>query len=781
MEMKNNKYLNFYQEEKFICFSMKEPITTYDNKGKESKKVCFPVGWEMFDNYSHFDVNHQTVFIQTGERSNITVVDIDDKKIYDDLLKTHPDLEDCYTVETNKGYHIYFKYIKSLKQTTNINGIKGIDIRNDRGCVIAPPTKYKLLNGEIAKYKYLGGEILDIPTSLLNLFTVKNKIVKKGIKEERKEFHNDIKTKEIVKLINCLDCSKAEDYDSWIKIGMILYNELKEEGRLIFHKFSQVCEEKYDEDETNKKYDSFSTNKEDKLTIGTLKFLAKEDNPEKYDELYKSSNASIKSTFTMLEKDIAEYVISNVLKNDFVCTETKPAEFYYFNGNTWVLDTKNQKILKMIYDDLIKEYESLIITTTNEDEKEIIRNIIIKLKGKLCFINSIIEWIAILTLNVNFFEIVDENPDLLAFDNGIYEIKTKTFREGKREDYITKTTGYDFPSEKDKDYGHKEDIEKFLKQVFPDEEVRNFVIQTQAQALSGRKTEDLIYTHTGRGGNGKTILIEILKNVFGGYFLNIPVSMLTKANNKGHNDPDPYMGRWKGVRYGMANEPKDGASFNDSLIKNIGSQESLEYRMLYSNKVLELHPQLKLNIYCNNKLRFNADDGGIGRRMCVVDYISKFAEEVDEANNIYLIDSELSHKVKDWKKDYMRLLLNLHQNNYKHNPPASVVKSSRMYIDENNDVLKFVNEFYEKTNNNNDFITLKDIKMEYQNNKQYEQTKLKNLKESLEKIFNTNFIEDKKIKGRKYRSVILGWKLKRELDDDDDDDDDNDEKKSPLD
>ena len=109
-------------------------------------------------------------------------------------------------------------------------------------------------------------------------------------------------------------------------------------------------------------------------------------------------------------------------------------------------------------------------------------------------------------------------------------------------------------------------IENVLKQVFPNEEVRNFVIQTQAQAFSGRKIEDLIYTHTGRGGNGKSILIENLKNVFGDYFLNIPVVMLTKANNNGHNDPDPYMAKLKGIKYGMSNEPKDGASFNNSII-----------------------------------------------------------------------------------------------------------------------------------------------------------------------------------------------------------------------
>jgi hypothetical protein len=121
----------------------------------------------------------------------------------------------------------------------------------------------------------------------------------------------------------------------------------------------------------------------------------------------------------------------------------------------------------------------------------------------------------------------------------------------------------------------------------------------------------------------------------------------------------------------------------------------------------------------------------------------------------------------------MKLLLSLHRNDYKHLPPTAVVNSSKMYIDDNNDVLKFVNEFYEKTNNNEHFILLKDIKVLYQNNKQYEQTKLKCLKESLEKIFNTNFIDDKKIKNKKYRSVILGWKKKN--------DDEEEDEENPLD
>ena len=311
----------------------------------------------------------------------------------------------------------------------------------------------------------------------------------------------------------------------------------------------------------------------------------------------------------------------------------------------------------------------------------------------------------------------------------------------------------------------------FLKQIYPNEDVRNFVLQTQAQSISGRKTADTIYTHTGRGGNGKSILIEILKAMFGDYYYEVPVAMLTKANNKGHNDPDPYMAQLKGVRFGMANEPKDGASFNDQLIKNIGSQESLKYRLLYSNDTVELNMQLKLNIFCNNKLKFNGEDGGLGRRMCVIDYISKFTNQPNEANNIYQMNEKLSDEVKHWKQDYMNMLIKLHQNDYKHNPPIEIIKASQTYINENNDVYKFVQDTLEFTNNNNDFVLLKDLKEMYAHNKEYEQAKLKTLKNSLEIIFGNSFLEKKKIKNKDYRSVMLGWKRIVESSADSDDED----------
>ena len=169
--MENKNIFEMFENNNFVYFSRPGPITTYAKDGKEIKKLPFPkdFSWKIInkDNYNEFfNCDDKSFYIITGEMSNITVIDFDKVELYEQLIEDIPELKNHFTVKTKKGYHIYFKYNESLPNTTNINKLVGIDCRNDGGIVIAPPTKYKLLNGDKAKYKYLGGTIQDIPAQL---------------------------------------------------------------------------------------------------------------------------------------------------------------------------------------------------------------------------------------------------------------------------------------------------------------------------------------------------------------------------------------------------------------------------------------------------------------------------------------------------------------------------------------------------------------------------------------------------------------------------------------
>ncbi len=103
------------------------------------------------------------------------------------------------------------------------------------------------------------------------------------------------------------------------------------------------------------------------------------------------------------------------------------------------------------------------------------------------------------------------------------------------------------------------------------------------------------------------------------------------------------------------------------------------------------------------------------------------------------------------------------KNKFVYKEPVEVSEASKVYINNNNDVLNFVLESYVKTNDKHDYLTLKDVKENYKKS-EYPQTKLKTLKESLEKIFNTNCKARHKVtvdgKSKEYLNVFVGWKVK---------------------
>jgi hypothetical protein len=71
------------------------------------------------------------------------------------------------------------------------------------------------------------------------------------------------------------------------------------------------------------------------------------------------------------------------------------------------------------------------------------------------------------------------------------------------------------------------------------------------------------------------------------------------------------------------------------------------------------------------------------------------------------MDTELSEKLKLWREDYMKMLLDTYDPKYKYVEPDDVSKASKKYIDGNNDVKKFITEHFLLTNKKDDYVLLR--------------------------------------------------------------------------
>ena len=174
-------------------------------------KVPLAKGWQQFgESYKGERWSlAKGVGIQTGSRSGITVVDIDepDTEFFEKFMKHFDIKPTTWVVTPGNGYHLYFKYNGDLPNG-NFEPIKW-DIRNDGGYIMAPGSYYtnpKKPHMNFKKYTFKtledGTELdweyirdLDEEFLKVKLYGIDQETMKFGKKVLKKEY----KSKEIVK------------------------------------------------------------------------------------------------------------------------------------------------------------------------------------------------------------------------------------------------------------------------------------------------------------------------------------------------------------------------------------------------------------------------------------------------------------------------------------------------------------------------------------------------------------------------------------------------------
>lgn len=264
----------------------------------EERKHPISKGWQNRTDSDPYNPSCNYAML-TGKVSGIWVFDIDNKEDNIDRVfqwfedNNFDPTTDAFTVGTpSGGYHIYFRY-KDYMANVNDSYMTYNDIQCNGKCVIFIDSKYTkgyiIKNGKNVEYPYTEPYTLinDVPITEAPQFII-NAVVKSynssedddedDISPESSSICNESNTSErIIEYLGLLKKKRCNQYSDWVKIGMILKNELGNSGLHIFDQFSSSSE-KYDGyDSLKEKWDTFKTNSE--LKLGTLIHMAKEDRP----------------------------------------------------------------------------------------------------------------------------------------------------------------------------------------------------------------------------------------------------------------------------------------------------------------------------------------------------------------------------------------------------------------------------------------------------------------------------------------------------------------------
>jgi P4 family phage/plasmid primase-like protien len=574
------------------------------------------------------------------------------------------------------------------------------------------------------------------------------------------------------KYLDILDPDRFTDYNKWIHIGFMLYS-INCEFIDLWHYFSSKYEF-YDEQLCNSKWISFA-NSEYIYTINNLIYLARIDNPDECNNLSKDiPNHDIK--YLRPFDNVLSKLIFRLYCDKFICSSPEKKEWYYFNGQRWKKENKSFNLRHRIINEVftkIENYRRQLIREGASDD--IIKNYhnILKLLGSgIQFTCLELEF-----YNENFYKIIDQNKDLLGFENGVLDLRTLEFRPGVCADYISLSTGYEYQTYSEDDPLYI-DLMNLLIQIFPHPDTRHFTLKSLASCLDGHNRDENFYIWSGKngqGGSGKSTITTLAGKALGDYAIESPVSLLT-GKRESSNSANPALIATRNKRLVVFQEPGANDLIQSDTLKLVSGGDQISARDNYSGQVTWT-PHAKYIMPCNKLPSLSSSDGGTARRIKISEFISVFVPEPcsyeeSKKKGIYefKIDNELKTKLDIYKPVFINILLNYYKIYKKEGliPPETVMKVTKKYENNNNTMKTFIEENFVK-GTKKDFILREDIKELYKNDYSIRASfpKISNFLTQIESALCTEFKLDNKSKVFK----IEGYSIKRpgaeQIDDED--------------
>lgn len=502
-------------------------------------------------------------------RSRLVVLDLDDKGEINGLRSLLQalgyELPKTLTAKTaNNGLHLYFEAYPWIEIKSCTNLLPGVDIRAIDGYVVAPPS---MATGKPYTWVDENVPIAPLPWELIALTQ------KVGL------------------------CGR-NDFLAKV-IGPRLRNSNFDEKGL----FEEMCKQ------------------------NTLLFSRHRDGPLPTTEVQKIASSIMRNmdglkVYSTTDEESGKRLVGKYSTEMRWVWQKK--RWYYWGGHRWLIDydesVAGQRARESADDilDLMKDEEM-----PPETRK--------KLFQYYTYLKSVRGWNNALAALKTFPDMCAEatdfdlNPWLLGCLNGTVELRGGVFREGVREDMMTKCclAMYDPDAKAPR-------FEQFMREICvradgtPDPELVNWLWRFLGYCLTGLTTEQCFVFAWGDGKNGKSTLIETFAALLNDYSQTIPVTVLMESGKQFAQGNTPEFAKLHGARIAQSNETREGQAFSAADIKNLTGSDRITAVAKFEHPFTFI-PHFKLLLRGNARPSFSAMDEGFKRRLYAVPFLAHFS------------------------------------------------------------------------------------------------------------------------------------------------------------
>jgi len=528
-------------------------------------------------------------------------------------------------------------------------------------------------------------------------------------------------------LMGMLNDSRANDYNDWMTVGWILFNiaEGHEKGLEQWIAFSKKNDEKFKEGECEKLWEKMERKN---YSLASLKYIASQDAPNEY-KIWKNSqiNNFLHQYISDAHNDIAR-VLYLMFENKYICADVDKEIWYEFRGHRWCKIAKGIG-LRREFKVLIDKYSEIMIyyiTKSKEEQTEDgkfvynakcqkITKLIEKLKNHT-FKNAVIKECMEYFHDEKFIERMDEQKHLLVYENGVYDCSICKFRDGRPDDYCTKTTGL-YYQEFEEDDPLVLELESIFKKIFPNDKVYKFFKQTTGELIRGGNRHKIFIIWNGGGNNGKSVVADLLEKALGDYYYTPPTSLLTGKSSQSSSATAELI-PLKGARIVCASETGNDDFMNCEIMKKLTGGDPIYARGLFKDPIT-IHPQFILVLHCNKLPKVSAEDKASWERIRVLPFNSKFVKKdkapdsIEEQwkQRVFVQDRSLKERLPQLAEVFSWWLIKQY-NTFKDSElyePLEVKASTKDYHKINDFYLQFIEDRITITKDYSDVLSLETI------------------------------------------------------------------------
>jgi len=518
----------------------------------------------------------------------------------------------------------------------------------------------------------------------------------------------EIELKRAEELLGLIDDSRAENYSDWMTIGWALFciSDGTMEGLDQWLEFSKRCSEKFNESGCRYEWSKMVAKE---MTLGTLKFFAKQDNPAKYKEFVDRLIAPhIDKSLYGSHNDIAKALYEQY-GEVMVCSSLSFKEWWIFENHIWRRMDDGVQLRSKISSEIVKHYEDMgremfqKLAGCEEHEKALYneklnraQKLINNLKSAPFKSNVMKECMEVF-YNNNFNEKLDGNPWIIGFRNGIYDVKAHLFRVGRPDDYISKQLGVNYEANMDENDQRVLDVHDFLEKIFPDQSVRNYFMDHSSDVFIGGNPQKLVAVWSGEGDNGKSVTQTLFEKMLGAYSIKLPTSLLVGKRTQASAACPELARTGNGVRWAVLQEPDQKDVINIGILKELSGNDTFFARGLYKEGC-EITPMFKLTLICNEPPKLPYSDKAAWNRIRVIPFETTFTDDApnDIASQIkqkkFPKDPHFSEKLDGMTEAFAWVLLQHRKHPKKRTEPEKVLAATANYKRKNDIYRQFVEE-----------------------------------------------------------------------------------------